>query len=235
VHYEVDVNGELKRITVTRDGDRFVVILGEHTWTVDAVQVGSHTLSLLLENGNTPRNPSGAAASSDLNRSGQVLSRELSVARDPLTGQFVVSVGTIPVSVGVNSRRRFGRRDDRGREGTGPQRIVAPMPGKVVRILGNPGDVVSQRPETALGLASDDCCYAVIRDAHYKYVHFARLPPLLFDIREDPHEMNNIAASPAAKDIVLRYAQKMLTWRLVQADRTFTNMYLSKDGLFERN
>jgi len=64
VHYEVDVNGELKRITVTRDGDRFVVILGEHTWTVDAVQVGSHTLSLLLENGNTPPNPSGAAASS---------------------------------------------------------------------------------------------------------------------------------------------------------------------------
>jgi biotin carboxyl carrier protein len=145
VHYEVDVNGELKRITVTRDGDRFVVILGEHTWTVDAVQVGSHTLSLLLENGNTSPNASGAAASSDLNRRGQVLSRELSLARDPLTGQFVVSVGTIPVSVGVNSRRRFGHRDDGGREGTGPQRIVAPMPGKVVRILGNPGDVVSQR------------------------------------------------------------------------------------------
>ena len=96
-------------------------------------------------------------------------------------------------------------------------------------------DVVSQRPETALGLRSDDCCYAVIRDAHYKYVHFARLPPLLFDIREDPHEMNNIAASPAAKDIVLRYAQKMLTWRLVHADRTLTNMYLSKDGLFVRD
>ena len=75
----------------------------------------------------------------------------------------------------------------------------------------------------------------MIRDAHYKYVHFARLPPLLFDIREDPHEMNNIAASPAAKDIVLRYAQKMLTWRLVHADRTLTNMYLSKDGLFVRD
>ena len=96
-------------------------------------------------------------------------------------------------------------------------------------------DVVSQRPETALGLTSDDCCYAVIRDGHYKYVHFARLPPLLFDLRADPHETNNIAGSPDAKDIVLRYAQKMLTWRLVQADRTFTNMYLSKDGLFVRN
>jgi hypothetical protein len=34
---------------------------------------------------------------------------------------------------------------------------------------------------------------------------------------------------------MLRYAQKMLTWHLVQADRTFTNMYLSKDGLFVRS
>ena len=96
-------------------------------------------------------------------------------------------------------------------------------------------DVVSQRPETALGLGSDDCCYAVIRDAHYKYVHFAKLPPLLFNLNEDRCEMNNIAASPGAKEIVLRYAQKMLTWRLVQADRTFTNMHLSKDGLYVRS
>ncbi len=96
-------------------------------------------------------------------------------------------------------------------------------------------DVVSQRSETALGLRSDDCCYAVIRDDRYKYVHFAKLPPLLFDLREDPHEMNNIAALPAAKDIMLRYAQKMLTWRLVHADRTFTNMHLSKGGLFVRS
>jgi arylsulfatase A-like enzyme len=96
-------------------------------------------------------------------------------------------------------------------------------------------DVVSQRPEAALSLTSDDCCYAVIRDADFKYVHFAMLPPLLFDLRADPHETNNIAASPDAKDTVLRYAQKMLTWRLVQADRTFTNMYLSKDGLFVRH
>ena len=88
VHYEVEVNGELKQVTVTRDGDRFVVILGEHTWMVDAVRSAAIPLSLLLENGNTPSTASGAGASSDLNRPGQVLSRELSVARDPLTGQI---------------------------------------------------------------------------------------------------------------------------------------------------
>jgi biotin carboxyl carrier protein len=145
VHYEVEVNGELKQVTVTRDGDRFIVVLAQRTWTVDAVQVGSHTISLLLENGTRPPSEADAESPSHLSRPGQVLSRELSVTRDPLTGHFVVGVGTIPVSVGVNSRRRFGRKDDSGAEGTGPQRIVAPMPGKVVRVLGNPGDAVAPR------------------------------------------------------------------------------------------
>jgi biotin carboxyl carrier protein len=145
VHYEFEVNGELKQLTVTRDGDRFVVVLGGRTWTVDAVQVGIHTLSLLLQNGNVSSDQSDATALPHLSQTGQVLSRELSVTRDLLTGQFIVGVGTIPVSVSMNSRRRFGRRDAGGAAGTGPQRIVAPMPGKVVRVLGNPGDVVAQR------------------------------------------------------------------------------------------
>jgi arylsulfatase A-like enzyme len=94
--------------------------------------------------------------------------------------------------------------------------------------------VESQLAETALNLASDDCCYAVIRDRRYKYVHFAKLPPLLFDLEADPKETSNLAESPAHQEIALRYAQKMLTWRLVQNDRAMTNMYLSKDGLVSR-
>jgi arylsulfatase A-like enzyme len=95
-------------------------------------------------------------------------------------------------------------------------------------------DVAGQRPEAALGLSSDDCSYAVIRGDHYKYVHFARLPPLLFDLRRDPHETTNLAASAEAEGIMLRYVQKMLTWRLTHADRTMSNMYLGKDGLISR-
>lgn len=94
--------------------------------------------------------------------------------------------------------------------------------------------VESQAAETALGLASDECCYAVVRDRLYKYIHFARLPPLLFDLRADPHETNNLAESAEHREVLIRYAQKMLTWRLVHADRAMTNMYLSKDGLISR-
>jgi hypothetical protein len=33
---------------------------------------------------------------------------------------------------------------------------------------------------------------------------------------------------------VLHYAQKMLSWRLTHADRTLTNMQLTKEGVVSR-
>lgn len=95
-------------------------------------------------------------------------------------------------------------------------------------------EVVSQRPETVLGLSSDECSYAVIRDEDYKYVHFAALPPLLFDMRADPHESVNLATDPAMQGVLLRYAQRLLNWRLTANDRTLTNMALTPAGVFER-
>lgn len=95
-------------------------------------------------------------------------------------------------------------------------------------------DVAGQTAELALGLSSDQCCYAVIRDHAYKYVHFAGLGPLLFDLAEDPHELRNLAARPEMTGVLLRYAQKMLDWRLVHADRTLTNMALTPAGLVSR-
>jgi arylsulfatase A-like enzyme len=94
--------------------------------------------------------------------------------------------------------------------------------------------VKAQKAEAALGLSSDECSYAVIRDARYKYVHVAALPPLLFDLVEDPHEMNNLAGRPEMAATVLRYAQKMLSWRLIHAERSLTNMQLTPEGVFSR-
>ncbi len=95
-------------------------------------------------------------------------------------------------------------------------------------------EVRTQRPEHALGLGSDQCCYAVIRDARWKYVHFAALPPLLFDIEADPHEMRDLAADPAYRDVLLECAQQMLNWRLSSQDRTLTNMHIGPGGVFTR-
>ena len=75
----------------------------------------------------------------------------------------------------------------------------------------------------------------MIRDEDYKYVHFAALPPLLFDMRADPHESVNLATDPAMQGVVLRYAQRLLNWRLTANDRTLTNMALTPAGVFERS
>jgi arylsulfatase A-like enzyme len=95
-------------------------------------------------------------------------------------------------------------------------------------------DVRDQRPEQMLGISSDQCCYAAVRDTSYKYVHFPASPPLLFDIAADPHETTNLAEDPAYAGVMLKYARKMLDWRLTSAERTMTNMHLGEGGLYIR-
>lgn len=95
-------------------------------------------------------------------------------------------------------------------------------------------EVASELPQQALGLEIDDCCLAVIQDEAYKYVHFAGLPPLFFDLNRDPHQFTNLAADPAYQGPMLAYAQKMLSWRLRYNDRRFTGMAASPEGLIER-
>ncbi|MDQ6435340.1 alkaline phosphatase family protein [Mesorhizobium sp. LHD-90] len=95
-------------------------------------------------------------------------------------------------------------------------------------------DVRLQRPETMLGINSDQCCYAVVRDKRFKYIHFAALPPLLFDLEADTHETKNLATDTAYASVMLKYAQKMLNWRLTSAERTMTNMHLGEGGVFSR-
>jgi arylsulfatase A-like enzyme len=95
-------------------------------------------------------------------------------------------------------------------------------------------DVRRQRAETALGISSDECAYSVIRDDQYKYVHFAALPPLLFDIANDPGEFANLAGRSEHRDAELHYASRLLSWRLVSQERVLTNMHVGHGGLFER-
>jgi biotin carboxyl carrier protein len=54
-----------------------------------------------------------------------------------------VGVGPTPVAVVVNGRR--ARRRDEASGGNGPQRVSAPMPGKIVRVLVKSGDAVRAR------------------------------------------------------------------------------------------
>jgi len=154
VQYELEVNGNIRQVTVRRRDGLFLVRTGECEWTVDAAQVGGQMLSLLIKRAVAPQphksteeaaQQGRAGADHSMAGAGIVESREVSVARDPVTGDYVFGVGTMPIAVGLNTRRRMGRRGEAADGGLGPQRILAPMPGKILRVLARPGESVLER------------------------------------------------------------------------------------------
>lgn len=126
--YEVEVGGRVRRVAVAKSGGGFAVTVDGRTVHVDVARIDAQILSLVVDTGADVPDAS----------------YEVVVAPDPATSQLTVSVGSTPVAVAVNGRRRWGRRDEHG-AGSGPQRIVAPMPGKIVRVLVQPGDAVRAR------------------------------------------------------------------------------------------
>src|SRR4051795_10630044 len=124
MQYEVEVGGRRVQVVVTRSGGGFAVSVDGRARYVDAARIDAHTLSLVVDN---------------------VWSNEVSIAAAGASGQLDVHVGATPVAVTLNGRRRWGRKDDGGAAGSGPQRLVAPMPGKVVRVLVKVGDTVAAR------------------------------------------------------------------------------------------
>ncbi|HEY7292911.1 MAG TPA: biotin/lipoyl-containing protein [Vicinamibacterales bacterium] len=125
MQYDIEVGGQTRTVTVVREGAGLALTLDGRTYRIDAARIDAHTLSLILDN---------------------VWSKDVVTAPDPATGQLMVTIDGVPVPVGVNGRRREGTRA--GRDSTGssrPQRVTAPMPGKVVRVLVKPGDAVVVR------------------------------------------------------------------------------------------
>lgn len=92
-------------------------------------------------------------------------------------------------------------------------------------------DMAGGKAAARLSIDADSTSLAVVRDDAFAYVHFAELPPLLFDLGNDPHWMRNVADEPAYAGVALQYARRMLDWRLRHADRTLTGLAISDDGL----
>lgn len=85
--------------------------------------------------------------------------------------------------------------------------------------------------EAALGLMPDQCTLDVIRERRWKYVHFTTLPPLLFDLDDDPGEFKNLADDPAYASERARLAGRLLSHRMLHAERTLTNTKLAHAGV----
>lgn len=95
-------------------------------------------------------------------------------------------------------------------------------------------DVELAAAENHFGLRSQDCNLAVVRDQAFKYVHFNRLPPLLFDLENDPAETKNLAEEPDYAAVRLRMAEKLLSIRASHLDQTLALTALTDRGPISR-
>ena len=148
MHYEIEVEGRLRRLVVRRVGDGFAVEVEGRLWYVDAARIDSHTLSLIVgrvpsngDTGETELSGPSEIGRLDLFRPGG-LSHEVTVTSDA-EGRSVALVGSTPFAVTINGRRRKSENGTDARDG--PQRMTAPMPGKIVRVLVAAGETVHAR------------------------------------------------------------------------------------------
>ena len=125
--YEVEVNGAWRRVDIRPEGGTFTVSIDGRSLVVDAARIDSHTVSLLVEDGSIR------------------VSREVAIDGSQPAGHLHVFLGAARVSVDVSGSRRGPQLPERGAPGGGPQRLVAPMPGKVVRLLVEAGANVAAR------------------------------------------------------------------------------------------
>ncbi len=85
--------------------------------------------------------------------------------------------------------------------------------------------------ESLLGLPMDHCSLAVVRTADLSYVQFAAdseiLPPLLFDLREDPGRLHDLSGSADHLGLALEGAQRLARWHMRSSERTLSGSLLS--------
>lgn len=85
--------------------------------------------------------------------------------------------------------------------------------------------------ERRFGLESRQLNLAVVRTERHKYVHFGGgMPPVLFDLADDPAETKNLAADPPHAGVRLEMAERLLEWRARHLDQSLALSALTGDG-----
>jgi biotin carboxyl carrier protein len=128
MHFDIEVNGRQHAVKVERVGSRFRIESGGRLDVVDVARVDRSTMSMILEGD-------------------RHCSHEVSLIDGREPGEIEVHLRSGVV------RARIAAAGERGRRGAGagpavsggPQRVTAPMPGKIVKVLVKPGDAVAVR------------------------------------------------------------------------------------------
>jgi biotin carboxyl carrier protein len=127
MNLQIEIGGQVHDVVVHREGSRYRVEADGRTDLVDVARVDKGTLSLILLGDRESSHEVGLLA-----------------GREPGELDVYLRAGIVRTRVrGAGSQRRAGASPASGADG--PQRVVAPMPGKVVKVLVAPGDEVVPR------------------------------------------------------------------------------------------
>ena len=143
--FEVAVGDRVRTVSVVRKGALLHVTLDGHTHVLDARRVSDSALSLLVQNGRGDLPVQSVDAAFTEPARGSLGEGGASA------GDFDVHLAGRSVTVQVRPSTPWGRRDAptslrAGQPGAGgPQRVAAPMPGKIVRLLVKTGDQVKAK------------------------------------------------------------------------------------------
>ena len=130
--FEVAIGDQVRIIDIVRKGALLHVTIDGRVHVVDAARVNGSVVSMLVQ-------PDGGSAPSR--------SVDASFAVHKTAGDFDVHLDGLTIPVQIRPAGSFGRqkKGTGAAHGNGPQRVVAPMPGKVVRVLVKAGDDVKAR------------------------------------------------------------------------------------------
>ena len=132
--YEVTIDGRLYRVVLEQKGGRWHCSVDGSPVQVDAVPVRPNELSLII--GGISAGTSGATSG------GIPGGISYDVKREKFRQETYLWIGSSRHKAEVRDPRSLQRRRSAGGEGEGTRRILAAMPGKVVRVLVKERDAV---------------------------------------------------------------------------------------------
>jgi biotin carboxyl carrier protein len=126
--FQLEIADRLRTVEVQHQPDGYVVTVDGRRHLVQAARVDDEAWSLIVR-GDAP---------------GEARSVEAVVPAHAANGALDVRIDGFRVPVSLRQGRGRTSRHT-GAQGSGAQRIAAPMPGKIVRVLVAPGDIVVPR------------------------------------------------------------------------------------------
>jgi biotin carboxyl carrier protein len=130
MRFQVEIGAKLRAITVEPHGGMYKVTIDGRAHLVDVRRIDGDTLSLLVQGNGQPL---------------PVRSVEAALVPAGSPGEFDVHLAGYQLPARLRNGSPGRASLPAGAPSDGPQRVVSPMPGKIVRVLVKPGDEVHAR------------------------------------------------------------------------------------------